>query len=161
VGFREATVADGEKVKAWLVEYVLPQEHQEERLRELYQCYRDLKIEAPAPNRILRQIRSARHTFEQQFYEAIATKLPAATKEALEQLLLQEVEGEADAAQITLLDLRQDPGRVGLSTMLEEIAKLRRIRELAIQSDLFVGIARKVLSVYRNRAIIKNQEEKL
>jgi hypothetical protein len=47
------------------VEYVLPQEHQEERLRELvYQCYRDLKIEAPAPKRILRQIRSARHTFE-------------------------------------------------------------------------------------------------
>ncbi len=156
LGFREATVADGEEVKAWLVEHALPQEHQEERLRELvYQRYRDLKIEAPAPNRILRQIRSARHTFEQQFYETIAAKLPTATKEALEHLLLQEVEGEADAAQITLLDLRQDPGRVGLNTMLEEIAKLRRIRELAIPPDLFAGIARKVLSVYRNRASIE------
>ena len=77
----------------------------------------------------------------------------------MEQLLLHEVEGEADAAQITLLDLRQGPGRLGLSTMLEEIAKPRRIRELAIQPDLFAGIARKVLSVYRNRASIKNQEE--
>jgi TnpA family transposase len=156
LGFREATVADGEEVKAWLVEHVLPQEHQDERLREIvYQHYRDLKIEAPAPNRILRQIRSARHTFEQRLYETIAAKLPAETRAALEQLLLQEVEGEADAAQVTLLDLRQDPGRVGLNTMLEEIAKLRRIRELAIPPDLFAGMARKVLSVYRNRASIE------
>ncbi len=66
LGFREATVAHGEEVKAWLVEQVLPQEHQDERLREIvYQRYRDLKIEAPAPNRILRQIRSASHIFEQ------------------------------------------------------------------------------------------------
>lgn len=41
LGFREATVADGEEVKAWLVEHVLPQEHQDERLREIvYQRYR-------------------------------------------------------------------------------------------------------------------------
>src|SRR5258708_4507087 len=154
--FREATVADGEEVKAWLVEQVLPQEHQEERLREhVYQRYRDLKIEAPAPNRILRQIRSAHHTFEQQLYETIAAKLPTATKGALEQLLLEEVEGGTDAEQVTLLDLRMDPGRVGLNTMLEEIAKLRRIRELAIPLDLFAGIARKVLVVYRNRASIE------
>src|SRR6266849_2440142 len=51
--------------KLKLVEHVLPQEHQDERLREIvYQRYRDIKIEAPAPNRLLRQIRSARHTFE-------------------------------------------------------------------------------------------------
>jgi len=33
LGFREATVADAEEMTAWLVEQVLPQEHQDERLR--------------------------------------------------------------------------------------------------------------------------------
>src|SRR6266566_2784413 len=39
--------------------------------------------------------------------------------------------------------------------MLEEMAKLRRIRELALPDDLFPGIARKVLAVYRNRASVE------
>jgi len=48
-----------------------------------------------------------------------------------------------------------DPGRVGLATMLEEMAKLRLIRELGLPDDLFPGLARKVLMVYRNRASIE------
>ncbi len=32
--FRESTVADGEQMKHWLIAEVLPQEHQDERLRE-------------------------------------------------------------------------------------------------------------------------------
>jgi hypothetical protein len=64
----------------------------------------------------------------------------------------QEEKAQAD---ITLHQLRMDSGRVGLATMLEEIAKLRRIRELGLPDDLFPGIARKVLVVYRNRASIE------
>jgi hypothetical protein len=48
-----------------------------------------------------------------------------------------------------------DPGRVGLATMLEEMAKLRLIRELKLPDDLFPGLSRKVLTVYRNRASIE------
>jgi hypothetical protein len=48
----------------------------------------------------------------------------------------------AASAETTLHQLRMDPGRVGLATMLEEMAKLRRIRELALPDDLFPGIAR-------------------
>ena len=39
--------------------------------------------------------------------------------------------------------------------MLQEMAKLRRIRELKLPDNLFPGIAHKVLSVYRNRASIE------
>ncbi len=39
--------------------------------------------------------------------------------------------------------------------MLEEMAKLRLIRELKLPTDLFPGLARKVLTVYRNRASIE------
>jgi hypothetical protein len=181
LGFRESSVADGEQMQQWLITEVLPQEHQDERLREqVYAWFRRTHLEAPTPDRLTRLIRSAAHTFEQQFYEATLARLPKETQAALEALLLTEItapdghdaangekEGEpggqasnvpqaaAASIDITLHQLRMDPGRVGLATMLEEMAKLRRIRELALPDDLFPGIARKVLTVYRNRASIE------
>src|SRR5216684_4322915 len=183
LGFRESSVADGEQMQQWLITEVLPQEHQEERLREqTYAWFRRMHREAPTPDRLTRLIRSAAHTFEHQFYEATLTRLPEASQAALESLLLTEIatpelrgadgekedgmggqEGQAPNApqgrspqtEITLHQLRMDPGRVGLATMLEEMAKLRRIRELHLPSDLFPGIAHKVLAVYRNRASVE------
>ena len=35
------------------------------------------------------------------------------------------------------------------------MAKLRRIRELKLPTDLFAGVAHKVLAVYRNRASVE------
>src|SRR5260370_24780358 len=183
LGFRESSVADGEQMQQWLLTSVLPQEHQEGRLREqTYAWFRRMHLEAPTPDRLTRLIRSAAHTFEHQFYEATLTRLPEASQAALEELLLTEIappdlrdaDGEKEDSvgrqegqpsnmlqerkaqiDITLHQLRMDPGRVGLATMLEEMAKLRRIRELALPDDLFPGIARKVLAVYRNRASIE------
>ncbi len=183
LGFRESSVADGEQMQQWLITDVLPQEHQDERLREqAYAWFRRMHLEAPTPDRLTRLIRSAAHTFEQQFYEETLARLPEATQAALEALLLTEVatperreavgetehgmegrerqapdapQGSLPQTDITLHHLRMDPGRVGLATMLEEMVKLRRIRDLALPDDLFPGIARKVLAVYRNRASVE------
>lgn len=159
-------------MQQWLLTEILPQEHQEECLREqAYQWFKRQHLEAPTPDRLTRLIRSALHTFEQQFYDATLARLPEETQAALEALLQaevvapQEVNAE-DLAQNTpgetrvqamspLQQLRMDPGRVGLATMLEEMAKLRRIRELRLPDELFPGLARKVLSVYRNRASVE------
>jgi TnpA family transposase len=159
LGFRESTVADAEEVAVWLVKQVLPREHHEERLRDMaYQRYRALQLEAPTPNRITRLIRSARHTFEQQLYETTIVRLPQEAQAALDALLNAEEligEQEQDVQVVTLQELRMDPGRVGLATVLQEMAKLQRIRELKLPSDLFPGIAHKVLAVYRNRASVE------
>lgn len=172
LGFRESTVVDAEQMQQWLLMEVLPQEHKEERLREqAYKWFRRLHLEAPTPDRLARLIRSAAHTFEQQLYEATLARLPAASQAALEALLLTEEqngwqEGQAgqqpqdpkdvQASGTTILQqIRKDPGRVGLATMLEEMAKLRSIRELQLPDNLFPGVARKVLTVYRNRASIE------
>ncbi len=48
-----------------------------------------------------------------------------------------------------------DPGRVGLATVLQEMTKLRCIRELRFPTDLFAGLAYKVLAVYLNRASVE------
>src|SRR5947209_11548299 len=88
LGFRESSVADGEQMQQWLITEVLPQEHQDERLREqAYAWFRRMHLEAPTPDRLTRLIRSAAHTFEQQFYDATLTSLPEASQAALEALL--------------------------------------------------------------------------
>ena len=176
--FRKSTVADAEQMQQWLIAEILPQEYQEERLREqVYAWFRRMHLEAPTPDRLARLLRSATHTFEQQFCDATLARLPEASQAALEALLLTESvaspkssEGEKEEQEeiiekgteapgtqmtSTLEHIRQDPGRVGLATMLEEMAKLRRIRELMLPDNLFPGIARKVLMVYRNRASVE------
>lgn len=172
LNFRESTIADAEQMQQWLIAEVLPQEHQDERLREqVYQWFKHEHLEPPTPDRVSRLIRSALRTFEQQLYDTTLARLPEETQAALEALLQAEivepaerqVEAEAGDGQAKeraqaispLQQLRMDPGRVGLATMLEEMAKLRRIRELGLPDDLFPGIVRKVLSVYRNRASVE------
>src|SRR5437868_853030 len=139
-------------MQQWLIAEVLPQEHQDERLREqTYGWFRRMHLEAPTPDRLTRLIRSAAHTFEQQLYDATLARLPEASQAALEALILTEIvatptpiEGEKEeqeekpekATEVpevqtpsTLEHIRQDPGQIGLATLLEEMAKLRRIRE--------------------------------
>ncbi|MDL1976250.1 MAG: DUF4158 domain-containing protein, partial [Deltaproteobacteria bacterium] len=105
------------------------------------------------------------------FVAAQVGVVPEASQAALEALLSTEEqngwqEGQAgqqpqdlkdvQASGTTILQhIRKDPGRVGLATMLEEMAKLRSIRELQLPDNLFPGVARKVLTVYRNRASIE------
>src|SRR6266849_7670838 len=124
-------------MQQWLLTSVLPQEHQEGRLREqTYAWFRREHLEAPTPDRLTRLIRSAAHSFEQQLYEATLARLPEATQAALEALLstgvetLQEESPEVPSGtpeepatpqsgaeeEITnpLHHLRMDPGRVGL-----------------------------------------------
>ena len=87
LSFRESTVADGEQMQQWLIAEVLPQEHQEERVREqTYQWFRRMHLEAPTPDRLTRLIRSALHTFEQQLYDVTLARLSEETQIALEAL---------------------------------------------------------------------------
>src|SRR6266700_1563714 len=170
LGFKESSLENAAQMQQWLIAEVLPQEHQDERLREqAYEWFKRQHLEAPTPDRLTRLIRSAASTFEQQLYDATLARLPEASQVALEALLLpeivvlQEIGAEAQGATqeasaqtvSNLQQLRMDPGRVGLATMLEEMAKLRRIRELNLPDDLFPGIARKVLAVYRNCASVE------
>ena len=65
LGFRESSVTDAEQMQQWLLTEVLPQEHQDQRLREqAYAWFRRMHLEAPTPDRLTRLIRSAAHTFE-------------------------------------------------------------------------------------------------
>src|SRR5262245_38706561 len=71
LGFREATVEDGEALVAWLDEQVLPDDQHLDHLHEMVldRC-RALRLEPPTPERIDRLVRSALHAFEKRFCAA-------------------------------------------------------------------------------------------
>jgi hypothetical protein len=152
--FREATVADGDGMSGWLAEHVLPHEHQEDAVRAAcYQHFRTLQIEPPTPDRVTRIIRSAYRTFETTLYETTFQRLDEQARAALDALLSdQPEETTEEEGEVTLHELRMDPGRVGVETMLTEIQKLRRIRRLGLPVDLFNHLSPKVVRVYRGRA---------
>jgi TnpA family transposase len=152
-GFRETARSDEHELAGWLAEEVCAVELSRDRLREavLVRC-REQRIEPPG--RIDRIVGAAVTTFEQRFSTAIVSRLSSVTIDRLEEL----VAGESDsvvrvgAGRGLLSELKADPGRLGLETLLGEIAKLERIRALGLPGALFSGYSEKLVSSWRARA---------
>ena len=145
-GFREATRADEETLTAWLAEEVCPVELAPDELVDavLVRC-RALRVEPPG--RIERIVGSARSRFEQRFCGQTVARLGPQCAARLEALV-----EEASAAlpgQGLLAQLKADPGRVGLETLLREIDKLAAVRELELPAGLFGGCSEKLVDAWR------------
>jgi hypothetical protein len=164
LGFREASVADGEALRTWLCDHVLSTTHRVEHVREaLYQRCRDTRLEPPTPDRVERLIRSALQQFDTQLGERVLHHLSSSTRKKLDALLAAG-EPTADDAQTSeppasgqalLHDLRADPGRASLENLLREMTRLERVRDLDLPLDLFAHLGPKVLQAYRQRVAVE------
>jgi hypothetical protein len=127
-GFREFTFADEDKLAGWLADEVCPVELRDEQLGQalLIQCRSEL-IEPPS--RIKRIIGSARSAFEKRFCDRTVSRLTAASVEALNGLIAQDA-GPLASGRNLLAELKADPGKVSLETLLREIEKLAAVRSL-------------------------------
>jgi hypothetical protein len=145
LGYREATVADGEALAEWL-------QHQtdaigtnaEQLVQQLEGRCRALFLEPPTPDRVDRIVRAAIHAHDERLQTEIAGRLDLETRQRLEALLRPaKAESTADgetgvgAAPALLLRLRGNPGRPSLAAIQDELAKLKLIREIDLPSDLF------------------------
>jgi TnpA family transposase len=164
LGFREATVEDGEALTEWLDERVLQQDRQIDRLKAsvIDRC-RALRIEPPTPDRIERLIRSAVHRHEEKFCSDLLTRLSADTQVQLNALLIPgeplfEPVGQ-EQGRTLLQELRADPGRASLESVRREIAKLERVRTLRLPLGLFVTLSPMVLRGYQQRAAAEEPYE--
>lgn len=166
LGFREATVEDGETIASWLAENLLPHDHRPDHLHEavLERC-RALRIEPPTPERLERLVRSALRAFENGFSATTLNGLAPQTRERLDALLLSEpsASGEsrksAQSRWAVLTGLLDDAGPASLESLLVEIAKLERIRAIALPQSLFDGVSSKVLQAYRQRLAVESAYE--
>jgi TnpA family transposase len=164
LGFREASIADGEGLRTWLCDQVLATTHRLEHVREaFYQRCRDIHIEPPTPERTERLLRSAFHQFETQLSEQVFRQLAPGTQQKLDALLVAE-EPPSDATptaepamadQAILHALRADPGRASLENLLRTITNLERVRDLDLPPTLFSHLGPKVLQLYRLRVAVE------
>ncbi len=162
LGFRECSVADADKLTAWLAEHVAQAERRPERVREelLAHC-RVERIEPPTVGRIDRMVASALHQAEEALSVRIAARLSTVATVRLQKLVAaaaddagpeeeQEAEGPAPLALI-----KSDPGNVSLETMLAEIGKLEAVRAVGLPPGLFADVAPKVVAAWRARATVE------
>ncbi|MGI8810144.1 MAG: DUF4158 domain-containing protein, partial [Acidimicrobiales bacterium] len=147
LGFREATVGDEDKLAAWLAEQVCPVELSEDRLREalLARC-RAEHIEPPASSRVDRVVGTARAAFDQRFTTEVASRLTRSVTAGLEAFV-----AESDEAGF-LAELKADPAKPGIETLLVEIDKLARVKAVGLPAELFSGFSEKLVDAWRARA---------
>jgi len=155
-GFREATVQDAQDLTEWLGQKLKSFDQQETHLQEaVYQRLRSLKIEPPTKERLERIIRSAVRTSEEEFCSNTAKQLLKETLAKIGALLVTEETLDSEQVQLkqsNFNNLKTDPGRISLDSILKEFDKLKCIWNLELPSDLFTNIPYKVLQHYRQRA---------
>ncbi len=139
----------------------IPNDHQIEHLKAIvYTRFRTLQIEPPMPDRVERLVRSALHTYEQQFCATIHAQLSPETLLQMDALLStvtiaeQADEPPADGSFVrsAFQELKLDPGPLTLESVLTEVAKLTRIRQLGLPPTLFTDVPPKIVQHYRQRA---------
>jgi len=154
-GFRQATLRDGEQLAKWLKMDVLPTEHRFDRLRDsALAWYRRYRIEPPTMGRLDRIVASALNAFQATFFAESLEQIPLPCRVLMDALL----EAHDDHAQLSdvertpIANLRSDPGRPSLESVLKEIKKLESIAAVNIPADLFKGVPSSLLRKYRHRA---------
>lgn len=81
---------------------------------------------------------SALSAYETDFFEESYEKIPRECRVPLDALLLvPEASNDTGRETSPFSELRADPGRVSLDSILKEIAKLKRIAAVALPDDLF------------------------
>ena len=99
---------------------------------------RELKIEPPTFLRIERIIRSALHSFEENFFNQISQQLSSQSKEKIDNLLnsadssllMDDVNNQPtneliENSETAWAELKTDPGRIGIESFQKEIVKAR------------------------------------
>ncbi len=170
LGFREATVQDADDLTAWLCHAILPHDRRPERLQAaVYARCQAGRIEPSAAGRIDRVIRSALRLHEDVLYRTVLERIGPAGLAQIDALLTptEMVDESAEAQspgsraldELTLDDLKADPGRMSVESVFAHVARLRRIQQLVLPPDLFAGVAANVIHLYRQRAAAEPPSE--
>lgn len=166
LGFHPITLTDTEQLKNYLLTHVVPLNQDTRHIRSaaLDWC-RDHKIEPPTADRLDRVIGSTVYTFESAFFHSTLERLPLTVQQQLDQLLVDSeldknlLSPEQESDWSVFSKLKSDPGRIGLKSVLKELAKLKRIDHVQLPEDLFPKVSIKTLECYRLRVSTESVAE--
>ena len=143
-GTRPASEADEERWAQWLADKVCPIETSRDRLAAaVRERCRSEAVEPPASGQLERVVASGCNRFEEAFAGQTESRLGPLVCGRLEDLL---------ARPHVLAELRSDPGRLGLDTLLGEIGKLNTARSLGLSEAVFTGVSERIVAAWRARA---------
>ncbi len=135
-----------ESFSKWLVNEIYPQGQIIPDAKDLaYNWFKKHRTESPTDTVLYRLVRAAFNQYENRFFEKIVRSLSADAKEIMDVCL----EGRKEVIEFS--NLKADPERVGLESVLNETEKLQFIRSLCLPKDVFQSISSKNLKRYYNR----------
>jgi hypothetical protein len=163
LGYRPANATDLQKIGQWLCDDVLPFDPQARHGHDssLDWC-RIQRLEPPARNHLGRVIRTAVHGYETRQQAAIFSRLSAHNKAAIDRLLVNEDSDEMhseESAIISFSNLKTDPGKPNLDSLLVAIAKLKCIDGIGLTPELFHDIPTKFIDQFRQRCATESIRE--
>jgi TnpA family transposase len=164
-GFREATVADADRLTTWLRDHVAGEVGGDidAMMARLEAHCRELSLEPPTPDRMDRIARSALRAHEDHFHHMVYERLSPENRAHLDALLQPEKSGAESSEQddvagntsALLLKLRGNPGRPSLASLQDELAKLALIRKIGLPADLFDKVSPLDLERCRKRVSVE------
>jgi TnpA family transposase len=155
LGIRRSVQKDKTALVSWLHAEVLPNDPSFEHLIEQVRGWFAARhIEPPGSVRLERLLHATLHDFEVDLFHRITALLTPEAKIAIDVLLDTEKEGSSardSAATLGLSSLKGDAGRVALDSVLQELAKLNRLRRLALPISALAQLPTKWLHKYCRR----------
>lgn len=163
-GFREASVNDADMLIEWLCDNAVAEAIGDfERLTETLESRcQELFIELPTVDRVERIVRSSIHMYEERFYARIYGLLSSDTCKQLDDLLRPTKEPidhsaleESSGGSAVILQLRNNPGRPNLASILDELTKLELIKKINLPCDIFDQVPPQLIEYYRRRVEVE------
>lgn len=153
LGFRQASKGDFDQLRQWLIDEVLPEQSNENRMRQaFYNHLRQLKIEPPTAGRISRLLNSAQRQFESQLRTTVVESLSPSCRQELDKLLGEEDEiYRLDADEFGLNQLKSEPGSLSINNLLSELSKLELLKGIGLPEAPFGQVSGSVIERYRLR----------
>ncbi|MCE7732815.1 DUF4158 domain-containing protein [Vibrio campbellii] len=146
LGIRRVSAIDKTTFSDWLIENQYPHGVSiEDATESAFEWFQKNQIECPADKELERLVRSAYQQFELNLYEHFASCLSPESKIQMERSL------DGVKGVVNFGDIKADPGRLGLDSVLKEVEKLSFIRSLHLPIENLAAFNTKVLQRYRQR----------
>jgi len=150
-GVRPFDDAAEEAFRTWLMTNALPKEPNVDTLDEWITAWLlQSKIDRPGGDyRFERIVRWTKHAYDERVFADVLARLDAGMRQRLDGFL-------ADDA---FEQVRADPGRVGLKSLLGEVAKLKHLRDLALPAGILKPFHAEMIRRFRRRAATESAWE--
>jgi len=157
LGFKKWSRNYTDELTEWLKTNIIAKFFKDTQIKESALSYlHQKKIEPPQPSYLDRIIKSARNSWEEDFFKNISSKLTRSSRNNMDILLHNDI---FDDDSISFRDIKSDAGNVSKKSIKKELDKLEVINKIDLPFQLLKGISGKIKKIYYSRVMIEPLRE--